>query len=165
MLKEIRNRRSIRQYSDREITKRQLTNLLKAAMRSPTAMNTQCWRFIAIRDRKVLKEIKDLAAYTKMLDKASAAIVILADTTLTHKEFCYTDTSAAAENILLEAVHEGFGGCWCAIAPSKERIDNYRKYFKLPKKMLPCCVISLGYPKEDREAEDRYDEGKITWVE
>ncbi len=165
MLKEIRNRHSIRRYTEEKIERKDIVKLLKAAMQAPTARNEQSWRFIVVDDEKALKKMATFSPNTPMLNDAKAAIVVMGDTTINRKEYIYVDCAAAIENILLEATHIRIGACWCAIGPNKDRIDNYMSFFKFKKKLLPVAVIALGYPAEEKEFIDRYDENKVIWWE
>lgn len=164
MLEEIRVRQSIRKYTNQPIESKKITALLKAAMRAPTAQNKQEWRFIVVEDKKTLEEISSFSPYTGMLKNASAAIIVLGDKEVTPTDaYIYVDCAAAIENILLEAVHQGIGTCWCAIGPNEERIKAYVDYFKLSDTLLPVAVIAMGYPDETKPLVDRYDETKITY--
>ena len=166
MIQEILERRSIRKYQEKEITREQLEDLLKAAMLAPNSGNRQCWRFIAITNKQVLKDISVFSKQTPMLANAQAAIVILEDVSCSiGAEYCYQDAGLAAENILLEAVSLGLGGVYCALGPSLNKMTRYRDYFNLDNYLLPVCVLALGYPNESRPTPDRYDEKKINWVQ
>ena len=48
MLKEIQNRRSIRNYTNEIIPKEEILNLLKAGIMAPSAKNNQPWRFVIV---------------------------------------------------------------------------------------------------------------------
>lgn len=163
MLKEIKNRHSIRKYTNKEVTKKDLEKLLKSAMQAPTALNEQPWRFIAVTNKKVLKKMSQTTPHQAMLAKAGAAIVVLGDKRVDHKQFISVDCGAAIQNILLEATHMGLGCCWCAIDPIKERIEAYKELFLLKSYLAPIAVVSIGYPNEVKEFVDRYDEEKVTW--
>ena len=53
----IMTRTSIRSYTSETISKDTITLLLKAGMASPTAVNKQPWKFVAITDRVMLDSI------------------------------------------------------------------------------------------------------------
>lgn len=163
MIKEIETRRSIRKYTDKEVTKEDLLDLLKAAMHSPTARNLQEWRFFVSNSRDVLDKIATIPAYL-MLQKAKAVIIVCGDRTINSEEYCFVDCAAATQTILLEATHKGIGTCWCAIEPRKERSDALRKLLKLKDNIFPVALISIGYPGEEKGIEDRFDDTKITWL-
>ena len=163
MIKEIETRRSIRKYTNKEVTKEVLEDLLKAAMHAPSARNVQEWRFYVSNNRKVLDDIANIPAY-QMLKGAGAVIIVAGDTNENSESFCYVDCAAATQNILLEAKSLGVGTCWCAIEPRKERSDALREYLKLENNIFPVALISIGYPDEEKGIEDRYDENKIHWL-
>lgn len=163
MIKEIETRRSIRKYTDKEITKEDLLDLLKAGMHSPTARNLQEWRFIVSNNKEVLDKIATIPAY-QMLLGARAVIIVCGDRTINSEEYCFVDCAAATQTILLEATHKGIGTCWCAIEPRKERSDALRDLLKLEDNIFPVALVSLGYPAEEKGIEDRFDDNKITWL-
>lgn len=45
--------------------------------------------------------------------------------------------------------------------PIEDRVNALRDYFNIPDHVIPFSVIAIGYPKEDKEPESRYDESKI----
>lgn len=164
MLDEIAQRQSIRKFTKQIVEDEQITTLLKAAMRAPTARNTQSWRFMVVTNREALDTMIDLQPYTGMMKSASCAILVMGDTTANPQpEYLYVDAAAAIENILLEAVHIGLGACWCAIGPSPERIDHFRSYYTIDERYLPIAAIAIGYPDEQKEIQDRYDPAKVTY--
>jgi len=166
MLKEIWNRQSIRKYDNRKVEKEKIEELLRAAMNAPTARNTQSWRFIVVTNKEALEHMIDLQPYTGMMKTAYCTIIVMGDQTASQPdEYLYVDGAAAIENMLIEAVHQGLGTCWCAIAPSKERIDNFRTYYHIEKHLIPIAAVAVGYGAERKEKQDRYDPAKVTWFQ
>lgn len=164
MLKEIAERQSIRKFTKQTVEEEKIEDLLKAAMRAPTARNTQSWRFMVVTNREALDSMTDLQPYTGMMKSAACAILVMGDTqTNPLQEYLYVDAAAAIENILLEAVHIDLGTCWCAIGPSPERIQNFRSYYKIEERYLPIAAIAIGYPDEQKEIQDRYDPAKVSY--
>ena len=164
MLKELFDRRSIRRYEDRPVEPEKLTELLRAAMNAPTARNTQGWRFLVLRDRSTLRDMTALSPHTGMMASAGAAILVLADREANPLEgYLLQDCAAAIENLLIEAVHQGLGACWCAVAPKPERIEGFSRYFHLGDDLLPVGIIALGWPAEERPRVDQYDPAKVTF--
>ena len=163
MIDEIRNRRSIRTYTNQEVSKEDIEDLLRSAMQAPCAKNMQEWRFYVIRDRETLNKLSELPNYTR-LQEASLAIIIMADTSLNQVEYCLLDCGAAAENILLEVTKKGLGACWCALVPREVKMKAVKEMFNLPDNILPMATIAIGYPNEKKEFVDRYDANKVTWI-
>ena len=72
--------------------------------------------------------------------------------------------SAAAENMLLEAVNLGLGGLWNGVAPTEETMEKVAELFGLDNEnQKPFCVITLGYPADGWENKfmDKFDEERI----
>ena len=52
------SRRSVRMFSDRDVPREVIENLIRAAGTAPSGANKQPWRFIAVRDPVIKKEIR-----------------------------------------------------------------------------------------------------------
>ena len=161
-MKEIFERRSIRKYSKLPITDSDIENLLRAAMAAPSAGNQQPWEFILIKDKKILADITKVHPYSQMLKEAQLAIVVCADLDKEkHGGYWVQDCSAATENILIEAQHLGIGSVWLGVYPREDRVKGIKELLKLPLRVIPLSIISLGYPAEKKEPSNRYDNLRI----
>lgn len=166
MLEEVWKRQSIRKYQNRPVEKEKIEELLRAAMNAPTARNTQSWRFLVVTNREALDSMTDLQPYTGMMKTAYCAIIVMGDKNASQPdEYLYVDGAAAIENMLIEAVHQGLGTCWCAIGPRQERIDNFRKYYNIEDHLIPIAAVAVGYGDEIKDKVDRYDPDKVSWFE
>ena len=128
---EIFKRRSVRKFTDAPVEDEAVTQLLKAAMRAPSAGDEQPWEFIVLRDRETMIQVIDFHAYASMLRHAPCAIVVCGDVEKQRFEDDYwvQDCAAATENLLLEAVHLGLGAVWMALYPVKERVAGAKALF------------------------------------
>jgi nitroreductase len=52
-------RRSIRKYEDRDIPIEEIEQLIQAAVTAPSGCNSQCWRFVVIKDKAVTAKIAE----------------------------------------------------------------------------------------------------------
>lgn len=162
----IRNRRSIRKYSDKEIPDEYVDKLLRAAMQAAgSRMGAEPWEFIVVKDKETIKKLSELDSNTKPLKTATLAIVSIANMERVHYERVWQqDMAAASENLLLEAANLGLGAVWLGIAPVEERMNKIREIFNLESESLrPFNIISLGYPAEGFENKfvDKYDETRV----
>ena len=140
----------------------QLEILLRAAMQAPSARNRQPWHFIVIKDAKVLRQLAIAHPYGKMLAEAGAAFVICGDRNLEPMEsYLLQNCSAATQNLLLAAHDLGLGAVWLGLHPRQERINAIRSILKFPDHILPVSLISLGYPDEKKDEQDRYRVDRI----
>ncbi|MDE5656620.1 MAG: nitroreductase family protein, partial [Muribaculaceae bacterium] len=112
VIENIMTRTSVRQFSDKAVTKDTLDLLLRAGMAAPTAVNKQPWAYVAITERQILDSL-DAAHPHAHLAGAPAAIVVCGDLERTlegrAQEYWIQDCSASTENILLAAHAYGLG--------------------------------------------------------
>lgn len=166
-LQAIDTRRSIRSYSDREISDSHIQTILKAAMMAPSAGNQQPWQFIVVRDQEKLKAMPEFHPFGKMIAKAQVAIVVCGDPDgKKWPDFWMQDCSAAVQNILLAATDLGIGSVWTGIYPIEERMQGARKLLNIPENVFPFAIIPLGWPEGDFKTMDRFNQDLIhneTW--
>jgi len=161
-LEAIHTRRSIRKYTDRPVPRELATELLRAAMSAPSAVNSQPWVFILIDDRKLLEEIPTFSPYASMCMEAPLAILICGDTTQEKVPgYWVQDCSAATQNLLLAAHACGLGAVWTGIYPMEDRIEGFRKTFGLPEHVIPLAFVPIGYPAQKPVLQDRYREERV----
>lgn len=156
----ILSRRSIRKYTDQNISFELVEELLRAAMSAPSANNLQPWHFIIISERQILDRVPEFHPYSSMLCSAPLAIAVCGDSEL-QPAFWVQDCSAASQNILLAAHARGLGAVWLAIYPREQRVQGLRKLLGLPDNIVPLSLISLGYPAVQKPPENRYDKVKV----
>lgn len=157
------NRRSIRKYEDRAVEKEKIEKLLRAAMQAPSAVNQQPWEFIVVEDKDKLIKLSQASPYSKMVANSAVTIVLLSR----KKDLIFApcipqDMGAAAQNLLLEAVHLGLGAVWIGIAPVQERMDYVNDMFNLPEDIETFALIPVGYPDSQKnEFVDRFDSTRV----
>ena len=135
-------RRSIREYSDEQISKDVLEKIVDAARFSPTARNVQPWEFIVITRIPTLKKISELAENGRFLAQAKACIAVFcADT-----KYYLEDGCAATCNILLAATALGLGSCWVA-GDKKPYCAQVSELLNVPAAYKLVSLVALGYPK------------------
>jgi nitroreductase len=158
----ILGRRSIRKYTVEPVTDGQLKCLLEAGMASPSAHNRQPWHYVVIRDKATLIEIPKFHPYSKMLEQAALAIVVCGDSELDGETgFWVQDCAASTENILLAATATGLGAVWLGVHPNEGLVKSLKALLKLPEKITPFCIISVGHPAEQKLPANRYDEKRV----
>jgi nitroreductase len=161
-MKAILERRSIRKYTNKEVTWDVVESLLKAAMAAPSAHNEQPWHFVVINDKEIMKRIMEVHPYASMLKDAQYAIAVCGDMKLQKSEgYWVMDCSACTENILIAAQDLGLGAVWLGVYPREERMKGIKEILQLPDNVNPLSIISLGYPGEEIPPADRYDESRI----
>ena len=162
----IMTRTSIRQYTNEPVSKADIETMLRAGMSAPTAVNRQPWHFVAVTDKEKLAE---LAGRRDMIQQAGVAIVVCGNMDKAMQgpaqAFWIQDCSAATENILLAANALGLGAVWTGCYPMEDRVAEVSKVLKLPKTIVPLCVIAIGHPAEQPTPKDKWKPENVSYNE
>ena len=161
----IYTRVSIRKYQDRPVEKEKTMAILRAAMQAPSAANQQPWEFYVVTNKEKLKALSEVSPYAGMTKDAPVAIVAVYRTDCLLPMYAQIDLSIAMENLWLETVQQGLGGVWLGIAPMEDRMKLVEKILGIPDTLRAFAIFPYGYPAEEREQQDRFDESRIHYVE
>ena len=160
-------RRSIRKYTEEPIPASIIHELIEAAVSAPSAGNEQPWQFILLTKRDILLEIPRFHPHASFVKIAQQAILICGDLSReTFEGYWMIDCSAATQNLLLAAHAKGLGACWVGIYPRQERIKKLKELLRVPDHIIPFSLVALGFPAEEKQREERYDEDRVhvdTW--
>ena len=163
-MNEIFSRASVRQFEPRPVEQEKVEQLLRAAMAAPSARNQQPWEFYAVTNRETLDALAACSLYALSLKGAPLGIVICGRRNCSRPEYAQIDCSAAAENILLEAVSQGLGAVWLGIAPIEMRMEATAQALNLPEDLYVFAIIACGYPAVEPKPQDRYDPSRVHWL-
>ena len=160
----IMTRKSVRSFAEKEVEEEKIETLLKAAMAAPSGVNKQPWKFVVVKNKQKIEEIKKAMPFGKY----NAPLIIvpcindLATIPLPH-DLANCDLSAATENILLAAHALGLGAVWCAIYPGKGQIKTMRKVLNQGATISPFSCIYIGYPSENDKSKvkNKYKESNV----
>lgn len=114
VIKSLMERRSVRSFSDKQITDEELNTVLEAGTYAPTGRNLQSPLMVAVRDKETIKKMSELNAAVMGSDRdpfygAPCVVVVFADPSVhTHLE----DGSLVMGNLLNAAYACGLGSCW-----------------------------------------------------
>lgn len=158
------HRTSIRKYASQPVEHEKIELLLRAAMAAPSACNQQPWEFYVVTDRSALNALADCSPYAGPLKSAPLGIAVCCRTDCMLPEYAQIDCSAAIENLLLEADDLGLGTVWLGIAPLTERMEAVGKVLGISERLYVFSLIACGYPAEERDQQDRYEESRIHYI-
>ena len=147
-------RRSIRKFRQEAIEYELLKKIVDSGRVAPSASNMQPLEFIVVDKPETVNAIFKHTTWARLLpnntgrpaaDQQPVAFIVV----LVNKEHetAWTghDVGAAAENIILTALHHQVGTCWLA---SVNR-TSVASLLNVPDKFRIDSVIALGYPAED----------------
>nr|HPI97887.1 nitroreductase family protein [Synergistales bacterium] len=122
------------------------------------------WHFIVIREKEIRDLIPDIHPHALMVREAPLVIAVCADLDLEIAQgYWVQDCAAASQNILLEAQSQGLGAVWLGVHPREDRVSGLGKLLRIPERVRVFSLISVGYPAEEKELHDRYDETRVHW--
>jgi len=163
-LEAILGRRSYRVYKNQEIPDDVLKNLLRAGMYAPSAVNSQPWEFLVMKDAVKKEAVSNLLSVWSMLKKAPLGILVMANRNgyrAQTKEFFVQDCAAATQNILLAAHAQGLGGVWLGTYPKEDVMKGIREIYDIPDHIIPFSVLSIGYPDRQLHPHSTFHKGKV----
>ena len=117
-------RKSVRNYTDRPISRENLETILPAGTSGPSCVNARDWRFVAVTDRETLLKMAEAnGRAADPLKGAAAGILILGDLDRAFppaKDYWVIDGAIAGQNMVLTAHALGIGSVWLGTWPQME---------------------------------------------
>ena len=142
----IRNRRSVRSYTNKPVEREKIERMLEAARLAPSASNRQEWRFVVITDPQRRAALAKAATEQQFVAQAPVVIAACAETdghVMRCGQPCYPiDVAIAIDHMTLQATAEGLGTCW--IGAFYE--EPTREILGIPKEIRVVELLTVGYP-------------------
>jgi nitroreductase len=183
----LEQRRMVRNYREVPIDPTTLSRVASAALRAPSAGNSQGLAVVVVTDRQRRQAIADLgdeaayvaAGFDPWISRAPAHIVISISEQVYHDRYrepdkiddggeeiswpvpyWWVDAGAAMMAVLLAAVDEGLAAGFLGV----HSIPDLRKLLEIPDHFSPIGLITVGQPAPDRRSTS-LDRGQRTLEE
>lgn len=150
----ILSRRSIRKFTDQEISQEIIDLLVKCGYHAPSGHNMQSWRFTVITKKEEIEELKECASIAAKQNKVvmygfeNPKTLILVSNDKRNPDGCQ-DASCAAGNVMLAAHSLGLGSVWINVLmtlrdedPVKSLLDKWG----VPGNHTIWATLALGWP-------------------
>lgn len=137
--KAIVTKRDTRSYTKDQISDDALRRILQAGRMAGSSKNQQPVRFVVVRDKEHMAELKKCADFGEPLIPATAAIAIVVGPESNVGDF---DAGRAAQNIMIAAWNDGLASCPLRI----HRDDCGREVLGMPEGWRIAMVVALGHP-------------------
>ncbi len=171
VLEAIRTRRSIRRYKATPVDDRTIELVLEAARWAPSWANTQCWRFIVVRDSSIKSELASALVDNPATDAIrNAPVVIVACAELEKSGYrggkpatdkgdywFMFDVALAMQNLALAAHSLGLGTVHIGGFNAKQAAS----ILKVPPGFCVVSMTPLGYPDQEPEIRPRKELSEI----
>jgi nitroreductase len=138
----IKSLRSVRQFSEREVTDDVLLDILDAGRWTGSAKNTQPWDLIVVKERQTLAALAKCGRFAGHLETAplAVALVMRGDDASS-----LMDEGRLMQNLMLAAWAHGVGSCIASIYP-QENEQRARQLLGIPPDRHLRTMLSIGYP-------------------
>jgi nitroreductase len=145
ILQAIYKRRSIREFTDEEISVAQLHEIIKAGIWAPSGKNNQPWRFVIVKSPKIKEQLAQQTHYSHIVMNANALIaVFLSRDDMYDSVKDYQAAGACIQNILLAAEALGLGAVWLGqILKNKAEVN---RILELDENFDLMAIVALGHP-------------------
>lgn len=170
LLQVIQKRRSVRVYKTGRVTDDQLRLIFEAARFAPSGANSQPWEFVATRDKKIMRKVKQIYAnewkQRKLEDPVNykgikkdyvgdvSVLVLVCGDARTQRVYLTTRQPAdreklfqanvanAVEHMMLVAAAMDLGTVWVSVREEVE--PELRQLFKVPEALRLLWVVPIG---------------------
>ncbi len=180
VLEAIKTRRSIRKYKATPVDDKTIELVLEAARWAPSWANTQCWRFIVVRDSNTKAELAQallgkvpgaINAATDAVNNAPVVIVACAELgksghfegkPSTDKGDWYMfDVALAMQNLALAAHSLGLGTVYVGLFDAKK----VASILDVPPGFCVVAMTPLGYPDQEPKPRPRKELPEIVFYD
>lgn len=163
-------RKTIRKYTDRPVDDGLLNQLLERACRASNTGNMQTYSVVVTRDMEQKKRLSPAHFNQPMVLQAPVVLTFCADYNrfshwcrLRHAEPCYDnlqslvgagiDAMLVAQEFATAAEEAGLGLCF--LGTTTYNAQEICEVLRLPRLVVPVTTITLGWPAENPELQDR----------
>jgi len=174
MLELLTRRQSDRKYTGEKVSRETAERILEAGRVSPSACNSQPWKFIASDDPETIGKLAKAASagligMNTFVAQAPLIITIVREKpnftskiggTIKNKDYSLIDIGIAAQSICIQAEAEGLGSCMIGWFDE----EAVRKILSIPRGKRIELMITIGHSaSQQRDKSRRKAEEIISW--
>lgn len=166
ILQALHKRKSVRVFTDEEISRKDKESILTAALQAPSAGCQLLYTVLDVTDQDKKVRLAELCDHQAFVARAKLVLVFCADCRkwlsfyreagLEPREpgagdllLAVEDAVIAAQNAVVAAESLGIGSCY--IGDVMENVEDMRKLLELPEYVYPACMLVFGYPTEQQK--------------
>ena len=170
IIESLRQRKSVRVFEEREISKELRQEILHAACEASTAGCQQLYTILDITEQSLKEALAVTCDHQPFIAKAPMVLVFCADCKKWYDAYkdvgatprnpgvgdlmlAVTDAAIAAQNAVMAAESLGIGSCY--IGDVMENCEEQRKILKLPPFVFPAAMLVFGWPTEQQKKREK----------
>ena len=175
-LRQLYDRKSVRVYTEREISAEEKRLILESALQAPTAGNMTLYTILDITDPQIKACLAESCDHQPFIAEAKMVLIFCADYKRWYDAFCkhvdpvrkpaegdlflaQADAFIAAQNTVVAAESLGIGSCY--IGDITENFEYHRNLLHLPEYVVPTCMVCFGYPTEQQKSRPKPPRFKV----
>lgn len=175
IIRSLFDRKSVRQFSERDIDEKIRELILLSAVQAPSAGNQQLYTILDIRSQELKDKLAVSCDNQPFIKKAPMVLIFCADCKKWDDAYrsigltprgagqgdillAVEDAMIAAQNAVVAAESLGLGSCY--IGDILENREYHKELLNIPDKVMPIGMLVIGYPAEaaiKREKPQRCD--------
>lgn len=178
-IRQLFDRKSVRVFLDREISKEDKKLILEAATMAPTAGNQQLYTILDITDQNLKDKLAITCDNQPFIAKAKMVLIFCADCQKWYDGFqaagcsprtpgvgdlmlAVNDATIAAQNAVVAAESLGIGSCY--IGDIMENCEIHRDMLNLPTYVFPTAMLVFGYPTEQQKMRKKPERAEMSYI-
>lgn len=178
-IKELYDRKSVRVFTDKKISKEEKELILTAATQAPTAGNQQLYTIIDVTSQELKEKLSVTCDHQPFIAEADMVLVFVADCQKWYEGFrdvgadprkpgvgdlmlAVTDTAIAAQNAVVAAQSLGIGSCY--IGDIMENAEVHQEILNLPEYAFPAVMLVFGYPTTQQMERKKPERVKLSHI-
>ena len=179
VIRQLYGRKSVRTYTDREISREEKDAILRAAAEAPTAGNQQLYTILDNTDQTIKEKLEETCDHQPMIAQAKMVLIFCADCKKWYDAYlavgCQTrkpgvgdlllaagDAMIAAQNAVTAAESLGIGSCY--IGDIMENCEMQRELLALPAYVVPVGMVIFGYPTDQQKRRPKPERVKMEYI-
>ena len=165
VIRQLMDRKSVRAFTEQEISREDKELILHSAMQAPTAGNQQMYTIIDVTSQELKDALVKTCDNQNFIAKGKMVLIFCADYQKWYDAFAAAgceprlpaegdlmlavcDTMIAAQNAVVAAESLGIGSCY--IGDVMENCEEQRKLLNLPEYVFPVGMLVFGYPTQQQ---------------
>lgn len=179
IIKALAARKSIRSYTDREISSDCKEQILRAATEAPTAGNQQMYTILDITSQELKDKLSVTCDNQPFIATGKMVLIFCADFHKWYQAFTLAgcsprrpgpgdfllaveDAAIAAQNAVTAAESLGIGSCY--IGDIMENYELHRELLHLPEFVFPALMLVFGYPTPQQQEREKPKRAALDFI-
>lgn len=179
IIKALAARKSVRSYTDQEISSDCKEQILRAATEAPTAGNQQMYTILDITSQELKDKLSVTCDNQPFIATGKMVLIFCADFHKWYQAFTLAgcsprrpgpgdfllaveDAAIAAQNAVTAAESLGIGSCY--IGDIMENYELHRELLHLPEFVFPALMLVFGYPTPQQQEREKPKRAALDFI-